>query len=221
MTAEIITDTPMEDTRKEEEPQHSRIIAVRHGRTTWNTERRNQGNVDTDTIEELMIPYLENLGIRNLKQPDYFLLSKLRRTHQTAKAIERLMGWSEIPTIVDGRLNERGWGVAEGLIYEDAHEKALTDPLVRELFPGIKTVEEVRALWDSPSFRLTGGESLEQVAARVKPAIFEHAAARPGEEGLMVSHIGVLLSLGLDPHTISSFEVDKVNGISMIIPTSL
>lgn len=204
---------------RENEPRPAQFTVIRHGRTSWNVEGRNQGNVDTDILPDLIEGYLEDLGARQLDQPDYLLVSKLRRSSQTAQALQTFNGWRGIPVITDERLNERRWGVAEGEKYDVAYAKALDDPLAHELFPEMQSIADVKRLWDTKDFKITGGESLVEVKRRVMPALIEVSSEHPGAKIFMISHAGVLLSLGLNPHKISYFSLQQVNEIPTIIPS--
>lgn len=153
----------------------TRIVAIRHGETTWNAEARLQGQLD--------IP----LNARGLRQAatlagalhDEGLVavysSDLGRAWQTAEALAVPLG---LPLVADLGLRERCFGVLEGLTYPeiDAH------------WPDLARRWRTR----EPDFVPERGESLQQFAERCVAAAERLAADHAGESIALVCHGGVL-----------------------------
>jgi broad specificity phosphatase PhoE len=154
-------------------------VLWRHGQTTWNAERRFQGQSD--------IP-LDAVGLAQAERaarllaglhPDLIVSSDLSRAASTAAPLARLTG---LDVILDKDLRERHGGCWEGL----------TDTEIRTRYP----VEH--ASWNPPD-----GEPSLAVADRVAAALRRTATAvsddtRAGRSGLgvVVSH-GAALRLGM------------------------
>ncbi len=187
------------------------IWAMRHGPTTWNVEKRIQGNVDTDIIPEKLNAYFQQLGVEILPQPDVIVLSEMKRATQTANALQAYRHWPEIPLHKDVRLNERGWGILEGIPTSEARQRMLQEPDLRIGFPIPKNLQDVAKLWDTDGYKVKGGESIDEVAQRVKTAFSEIEKRYIGKKILFISHAGVLISLGLDHHMITQFTITENN----------
>lgn len=169
----------------------TRVWLVRHGPTTWNIERRIQGNVETDIRQDRIEEYFDRIGALSLPQPDVIIVSGLKRTEQTAKALIKYNSWTEITIEKNPQLNERKWGIFEGMPIDEARERFENDPKIRKDFPNAKD-------WDEPDFKVDGGESIAEVANRVQPVFSEVVKKYSGKKILFVLHAGVLVSLGLE-----------------------
>ena len=150
----------------------------RHGQTTWNAERRFQGQSDIplDATGQAQAQRAARLlaGLR----PDMIVSSDLSRAANTAAPLAQLTG---LDVILDKDLRERHGGQWEGL----------TDTEIRERYPA------EHASWNPPD-----GEPSLAVADRVAAALRRIATAvsedtRTGGSGLgvVVSH-GAALRLG-------------------------
>lgn len=177
---------------------------MRHSPTTWNLNKRIQGNVETDIVEEAIEPYFEKINAEKIPRPDAIIVSALKRTTQTANALIQYRKWPMIPIHQDVRFNERQWGIFEGVPIAEAWERFQNDPQIRSAFPDAKD-------WDEKDFKVEGGESIEEVAERVKPALIDVSKKYEGMKILFVLHAGVLVSLGLDYHKIH-FGMLTANG---------
>jgi broad specificity phosphatase PhoE len=62
---------------------------------------------------------------------------------------------------------------------------------------------------DAPGFKVDGSESMDEVAARVSPALLSLRDEFPGEILLLISHAGVMISQGLDHRVINQVDVRK------------
>jgi broad specificity phosphatase PhoE len=154
-------------------------VLWRHGQTTWNAERRFQGQSDIplDATGEAQAQRAARLlaGLR----PDMIVSSDLSRAASTAAPLARLTG---LDVILDKDLRERHGGAWEGL----------TDAEIRQRYPA------EHASWTPPD-----GEPGTVVADRVAGALHRIATAvgdgaRAGGGGLavVVSH-GAALRLGM------------------------
>jgi probable phosphoglycerate mutase len=153
-------------------------VLWRHGQTTWNAERRFQGQSDIplDATGQAQAQRAARLlaGLR----PDMIVSSDLSRAANTAAPLAQLTG---LDVILDKDLRERHGGQWEGL----------TDTEIRARYPA------EHATWNPPD-----GEPTLVVADRVAGALRRIAAAvsddtRTGGAGLavVVSH-GAALRLG-------------------------
>jgi probable phosphoglycerate mutase len=149
-------------------------VLWRHGQTTWNVERRFQGQTDIplDVTGEAQAEH----AARRLAtlRPAVIVASDLSRAQQTAAPLAKLTG---LPVAPDKALRERSGGDWEGL----------TDEVIRERYP----LE--RATWDPPN-----GETTSAVADRVSAALSRIAQTlADGDLAVVVSH-GAALRLGME-----------------------
>ena len=149
-----------------------KLLLVRHGETDWNLQGRSQGHTD--------IPLNDN-GIRQAKclaerlrgiEITGAYCSDLVRARVTAETV--LAGRDGMTAIVDPRLRELGLGVWEGL-----HATEIASRYQRE-----------REEWvSSPSsFRISGGETLVEVQARMDSAFDAILSSHDEGTVLVVSH---------------------------------
>lgn len=165
------------------------LVLWRHGQTTYNVERRFQGQSD--------IP-LNDVGRRQAAEAARFLAalrpaaifsSDLSRASGTAAALARLTG---LTVQLDKDLRERGGGSWEGLSERE----------IRERFP----VE--RVTWSPPD-----GEPAEAVAERATAALQRIAdGLAGGSMAVVVSHGAALsmatarlLGIGWEPRVLGPF----------------
>ena len=157
-----------------------RLVLMRHGRTLWNHEGRAQGHSDValdDTGRAqaaAAAPYLARYDATALWTSD------LTRARQTASYVEEATGLVARP---DPRLREFDVGERAGLSVAEFAE----------------TYPEAHARWAAG--HITGGvpgaETIEQVTARMVPALREIVASLgPGETGIVVTH-GACLKVSL------------------------
>ena len=151
---------------------------VRHGRTSWNREKRVQGHSD---------PPLNPLGRLQAERlakklgPATFgaaYASDLRRATQTAEAIlhGRQLALGPAP-----ELRELAYGVWEGLAFTEIPER----------YPG----EYAHYMARSLDFEAPGGESMRQLLTRVRAFKERLVTAHPDEDLLVVGHSGSLNAL--------------------------
>ena len=143
---------------------------IRHGQTDWNLAGRFQGHTD--------IP----LNSRGLKQArelaaklaatkfDAIYSSDLKRASQTADLVGQAVC---LPVIIDSRLREICQGDWEGMSLAEVRQKYEFDPAAAE---------------SSADSRAPGGESVNEVAARMASAASDISRIHPDQRVLLVSH---------------------------------
>jgi broad specificity phosphatase PhoE len=148
----------------------SRILAVRHGQSTWNADGRWQGQAD---------PPLSALGIaqaeaaaRSVDGVDVIWASDLERAHHTATI---LAAPPRLEVVSDARLREREAGEWTGL----------TRAQIEERYPG--ALAERR--------RPPGFETDEMLVPRALAALRELAAGLGDGTAIAVTHGGVILAV--------------------------
>ena len=153
----------------------ARVLAIRHGETTWNVDTRIQGQLDID-LNDTGRWQAERLAQALAGEPiSAIYASDLGRAYNTALAISRVAG---IAVVTDTGLRERHFGEFQGKTFVEI-ETALP--------------EQAR-LWRTrdPGFTPIGGESLLQLRERVVSTAEKLAARHPGELIALVGHGGVM-----------------------------
>lgn len=157
----------------------TRIIAIRHGETSWNVDSRIQGQRDiglNDTGRWQARRVGEALADEEITA---VYSSDLGRAHQTAQEIAETTG---VPVVPNEGLRERGFGSFEGLTFDEIHQ---TWPDHAQNWR--RRIPD----WQPPE----GGESLLELRERVRRTMEELAARHPGEQIVIVAHGGVLDTL--------------------------
>lgn len=168
------------------------LVAVRHGITAWNLERRYQGQRDIP----LLFPDAEE-GLLTLRKAlmderfDAIYASDLGRCQQT-------LAWSQaakpgIPVYAEPRLRELDFGEYEGKVYDE-----------------LKELPHYRAWIDSAGeLQIPGGESSGQLRERLD-AWLDDVAAHTQQYGyqkvLVVTHGGVIRELRRRFETLDFWE---------------
>jgi len=154
----------------------TRICLVRHGETAWNAEKRIQGQTDI-ALDTSGLAQAE-AAARWLAQHDVAALysSDLLRARQTAMRIAAAVN---LPLSLLPALRERRYGFFEGLTYDEARARHPED------YYAFETRDPDYAFPD-------GGESLQQLHARVTGQLRCLAADHPGQTVVLVTHGGVL-----------------------------
>lgn len=174
----------------------TRLLLIRHGETDWNAEGRYQGHLDPG-LNARGRAQAEDLGRRLAagKRPAVIYSSPLARAFETAEALAAATG---APLHAEPRFKEIHQGEWQGM-------------LKREI--GRHYPRQYR-LWNEEPWavRLPGGETLDEVAARVYPAIDEILARHPGARIAIVSHQMPLALLkvrfqGIDPAGVRRFRL--------------
>ncbi len=157
----------------------TRIIAVRHGETSWNADSRIQGQRDIG-LNDTGRWQAQRVGEALAEEPISAVYSSdLERAHQTAQSIAQVAGK---PVVRHPGLRERAFGMFEGRTFDE----------IRREWP------EHAQNWRSrvPEWRPPkGGESLVELRERVLHTLRELAERHPGEQIVVVAHGGVLDAL--------------------------
>jgi alpha-ribazole phosphatase/probable phosphoglycerate mutase len=192
---------PPESTRS----QQLRLVFIRHGSSTWNDERRIQGQLDPP-LSEKGRDQARKLGARfRDTQVDAFYSSDLARARETAEAIAEEIG--RRPEYL-AELREVALGEWEGLQRAEI----------------IARYPEQWSRWtEHPSWDIVpGGEGTEAFETRVGAAIEGLIARHHSGQVLVVTHGGVIQvallrvvgrsSNGLFPFTIDNTSVTVLQG---------
>jgi probable phosphoglycerate mutase len=159
----------------ESDQQPTRILAIRHGETTWNVDGRIQGQLDVP-LNEMGRWQVHRLALAVADEDIAAVYSSdLLRAFETAQAVARGSG---DPIVTDTGLRERGFGTFEGLSYAEINAR----------WP------EMGERWRrrDPSFGAPGGETLSDFYARSIATATRLAARHPGQTIALVSHGGVM-----------------------------
>jgi broad specificity phosphatase PhoE len=154
----------------------SRLILVRHGESSGNRERIYATSPHDLPLTELGYRQAQQVAhrIAELFRPELVVTSAYHRASETARIIAGALG---LPLQVEPNLHEREIGAHRGRPYDSF----LTEPDYDPLRP-----------W---AWKPEGGESYEEVQARVAPVLDRLAAAHPSKDVIVVSHGGVMLCL--------------------------
>jgi len=157
----------------------TRIIAVRHGETSWNADTRIQGHTDI-ALNDKGHWQAERVALALADEPiARVYASDLSRAHVTAQAIARKASHPDARQVhVHVGLRERGFGIFEGQ----------THAQIEAQWPE----ENQRWKRREPHFAPAGGESHMQLHARVARTVDELARPHLGEQIVLVAHGGVL-----------------------------
>ncbi len=153
----------------------TRIIAIRHGETTWNVDTRIQGHLDIP-LNATGRHQAARMALALKDEPIAAVYaSDLTRAWETAQYLGRVHGLQVNP---ETGLRERGFGDFEGKTFAE----------IEVLLP------EQSRRWRKrdPEFAPAGGESLTALSLRVVEAAERLAAKHPGELIALVGHGGVM-----------------------------
>ena len=153
----------------------TRIIAIRHGETTWNVDSRIQGSLDIP-LNATGHAQASRLAAALADAPiSAIYASDLSRAWETAQHLGRA---HQLEVIPEKGLRERRFGEFEGKTFSEI-EAHLPEQAQR---------------WRQrePDFAPPGGESLLALKQRVEEACARLAARHPGELIALVGHGGVM-----------------------------
>jgi broad specificity phosphatase PhoE len=145
------------------------IVLVRHGETDWNRERRFQGHADTPLNDAGRAQAADLADSLTSERLVAVYTSPLRRAYETAALIAIRLELDVRPL---DALREIHVGQWEGLTIDE----------VKERYP-----ESASAGWHS---RWPGGETYDELSARVLPALVSLAHKHANERILVVTHAG-------------------------------
>jgi 2,3-bisphosphoglycerate-dependent phosphoglycerate mutase len=151
------------------------LIAIRHGETQWNLERREMGQLDSP-LTERGIRQAEAIG-RRMSGVSFEALysSDLGRAVQTAEIIASMCGKS---VRLNPGLRERHMGLFQGLTWEELGKK----------FPKEQETYDRLGFWDV----VPEGESAQERLDRSVRALTAIAEAHPNQTVTVVTHAGIL-----------------------------
>ena len=153
----------------------TRIIAIRHGETSWNVDTRIQGHLDIPLSANGRWQAERLAGALKEEPLAAIYASDLTRAWETAQYVGRAQG---IAVTKEIGLRERGFGDFEGKTFAE----------IEVLLPE----QSMRWRKRDPEFSPAGGESLVTLRSRVISAAQLLAALHPGELIAMVGHGGVM-----------------------------
>jgi 2,3-bisphosphoglycerate-dependent phosphoglycerate mutase len=176
------------------------LVLVRHGQSQWNLENRFTGWVDVPLSEQgeqeaaragaLLIDY----------HFDVAFTSALQRAQNTLRIMLQEMGREDLPVIANQALNERMYGMLQGLNKAETAERY-----------GDEQVLIWRRSYDVAP---PEGESLKDTSARVLPYVTQEIfpLLRSGKNVLVAAHGNSLRALvmqleGMSPAEILQFEI--------------
>lgn len=184
------------------------IVVVRHCQSTWNLERRCQGDTPHPDLTDLGRQQAHASAELLVDTPyDHIYSSNTNRTMQTADIIQQRLSLS--PMKIEPRLREMVQGEWQGMLYEDI-KKEYGD--IYDSF--IKNPLDPKAL-------PPGGESIIELTQRTIEAVNDIGNAHPGERVLVVSHeipIAALRCMVLGQPLSRVFEHAPKNGESVTLP---
>jgi len=165
----------------------TRLLLIRHGETEWNLDSRYQGHSDIP-LNTTGRRQAAALARRLAGEPLAAIYSSdLCRARATAEAVAAPHG---LPVHTDARLREIGFGQWEGLTRAEIE----------------KRYAEALALWyrDPANVRPPDGETVTEVAARLRAAVRDIAARHDGATVALVGHGGAFqvclcVLLGVEP----------------------
>ena len=175
--------------------QATRILAIRHGETTWNVDTRIQGQLDIGlnaTGQWQAKRVAQALADERLSA---IYSSDLQRAFDTAQAIAHACRVTVTP---EPGLRERHFGALQGQTWAE----------IETHWP------EQASLWRGrdPHWHPEGGESLLSLRARIEACVNRLARAHLGEQIVLVAHGGVMdalyrLATGLDVQAPRSWQL--------------
>jgi len=150
-----------------------RIVLLRHGLTSWNAERRFQGQADIDLTETGVLQAKAAAAALTAYSPVFVWSSDLTRARTTAQYVAEAVGRE---VVTDPRLREVHVGSFQGLTHDQAVERYGIGP------------------WNYGEY---GGESDAATGKRMAAALTDATEVLDdGQTGLLVSH-GAAMRSGL------------------------
>ena len=157
----------------------TRIIAIRHGETTWNVDGRIQGHLDVP-LNDTGLWQAEQAARALVHEPIAAIYSSdLQRAYATAQALART---AQAELHAEPELRERCFGQFQGHTFKEVE---LSHP-------------EAAQRWRKrdPEYVLPGGgESLAMLRARIARTVDRIASRHEGQQIVLVAHGGVMDTL--------------------------
>lgn len=148
----------------------TRLVLVRHGRTSYNVQGRLQGRLDIDLDEVGRRQVAATAPVIAAMEPAAVLSSPLQRARHTAEAIASAAG---VSVREDGRLVEIDVGVWSG---EKASQLRRNDPTY------------AAGMTARDDYVRPGGESAGEVAERIIAVCADAVGEHAGQTVVLVSH---------------------------------
>jgi glucosyl-3-phosphoglycerate phosphatase len=161
----------------EQEAERSlmRVLLIRHGRSTWNAERRWQGSADPPLSPDGFAQAEAAAAVLQGVPIHVVVSSDLVRARSTAEIIARAAG---VSVSVEPALRERDVGLWSGLTSDDIEAR----------WPG-----QLEAYRNNPEMPFPDGEDAEALLRRAMPVLLRIASAdRHDEVAVVVSHGGLI-----------------------------
>ncbi len=154
----------------------TRIIAIRHGETSWNVDARIQGHLDIP-LNDIGLWQAQRTGAALAHEHlDAIYSSDLQRALSTAQAASQTTGCAVQP---DAGLRERCFGSFEGRSFKDIEAE--------------HPEQALRWRKRDPDFVPDGGgESLHMLRGRIQHTVDRLAAQHTGGQIALVAHGGVM-----------------------------
>ncbi|WP_041207863.1 histidine phosphatase family protein [Aeromonas jandaei] len=180
------------------------LVVIRHGETQANAEERYQGALDIG-LNESGQRHIARLAdeIATTQAPfDRLLASPLQRTRESAAIFARQL---DLPVELASAFRERHVGLFEGLTQAEAKSR----------YPELWARNITRRWAEAPP----GGETLDEVVARVSQGLLELTSNAQGERVLLVAHgvvakvIRAVTSAGFDDF----FDWQLANGGMLMV----
>lgn len=165
----------------------TRVVLVRHGESAWHAENRYAGSTDVPMTAHGHRQAAELAQWARSARPDAVWCSPQSRAHQTALPSAAATG---LTPVVDERLRELDFGIAEGLTRAEMHQR----------FPE----DLARFVADPVAGRFPTGEEPTAAVDRFTACLHDLVAAHPGGRLLVVAHSTVMrlalcTLLGIEP----------------------
>ena len=165
-----------------------RLYALRHGETSWNVQRRFQGQSDIPLNDKgILLAELTGEGLANVPF-DLAFTSPLCRARQTA---ELVLAGRDVPLYVEPRLIEMAFGVYEGVTANSGPGGTLNQNLVDFICHAER--------YQAPE----GGETFQELSKRMADYLFDlcHRQELADKTILLASHGGAITALlnAIDP----------------------
>ena len=154
----------------------TQVYLIRHGETQWNAEKRLQGQLDSPLTGEGIRQAAVLAGRLSSVHFNAIYSSDLDRARHTAKIIGSRL--NHVAVTFDNRIRERHFGCFQGLTWEEITDK----------YPE----EAAKEFSGNPMNCVPGGESKQQLQARVLAFFGDIALRHTHDKILVVSHGGVL-----------------------------
>ena len=182
-----------------------KLLLTRHGQTDWNIAGRYQGQSDVPLNQTGQTQAAQIAKRLSTETIHAIYTSDLSRAANTAQAIA---DFHQLEIKKDSRLRELSFGDWEGMTYK---EMSAHSP---DLFSKWMT--------DSMNISTPNGETLAQLAARVKSAFDQIKDDHKDQTVLVVSHSGALQSLlavtlGVDLNRYWQFRVSQASLSELIV----